>query len=530
MPFLDRRRGHHYRNTMSQPDEQITIDLYKPSDVQAEAHACRTGDFTELLYGGTAFSGKSLFLWWDPIITQVFREHERFVEYRRKGIDWRSRGWHLHLRRTFKMLKETIARLGEIIPKIDPGAHWSGEDHMWTFTCGYRYEFGHMENEDDWRMYDSRNLSSASFDEVIQTLKVQYDGIYQRVRSMDPELRQNLRLTSASNPDAPAEGVWVRERFVDPAPQGRKLLVDTVTTFDGSEVERARIYVPARITDNPDEQARKDYEVTLRQLPHHVMLARLMGDWNVIEGAFFAWEWKPEYHVVKPYAIPDNWTKFRCIDWGYKRACPVYHVAVDPDNNLIFYRETTYNHELKDEKYRRDAELVALSIREEEMKHGEWDDRRDISAITGPDDPKMRTNDGRVGVSIEETMESHGVYWDTGSKDIAGAVAELVRRLRDIPKDRKQRPGITFFDTCHEFIKRIGTIPTDKNDPEMPEHGGLHHWLDAVLCGCMYRAAKTAHTTSPRPTDHPDIDADDELSRARMRGRRSLGGFRQFAR
>lgn len=515
---------------MAMPDEQICIDLYKPSEVQAEAHACRTGDFTEILYGGTAGCGKSIWLWWDPIITQVFREHERYIEYLRHGVEWRSKGWHIHFRRTYKMLKETIACVGDIIRKVDRGAKWNGDDHIWTFTCGYRYEFGHLETEDDWRAYDSRNLSSASHDEVIQTLFNQYMGIYGRIRSGDPELNKNLRLTSASNPDAPAEGVWVRERFVDPAPLGRKLLDDTVTMSDGSQEVRTRIYFPASLRDNPNAEMRRTYEVTLRQLPHHVMLARLMGDWNVVEGAFFAWEWKPEFHVVKPFEIPAHWQRFRCIDWGYKRACPVYHVAVDPDDNLIVYRERTYNHELKDEKYRKDAELVALAIREDEILHGEWDESRDISAITGPTDPKMTANTGTVGPSIQETMEERGVYWDRGSKDIPAAVAEFVRRLRDVPKDPKQRPGIVFFDTCVEFIKRIGTIPTDKENPEMPEHGGVHHWLDAILCGCMYRPGKTGHTSVPKPTGHPDFDADDDISQARMRQRRSLGGFRQFAR
>lgn len=516
---------------MSLPDEQLTIDLYKPSEVQQEAHSCRTGNFTEILYGGTAGCGKSLWLWWDPILMQVFGEHERYIQQLRLGNkNWRSSGWWLHLRRTYKMLTETMDALGYIIPQVDPGAHWNGDKNLWTFSCGYHYEFGHLERENDWRIYDSRNLSGAAHDEVIQELRPQYMGIYQRIRSGDPVLSKNLRLISASNPDCPPDGVWVKERFVDPAPGGRKVLVEKRKLFDGSISERGRVFIPASLSDNPSEDVRREYEITLRQQPHHVMLARLMGDWNVIEGAFFAWEWRPDRHVVKPFDIPKHWARGRSIDWGYKNACPVYHFAQNPDGDLIFYRETTYNYKLKDEKYRKDAELVAISIRKEEISYGEWDEERNISLLSGPSDPEMEADHGQGGPSIRQTMENHGVYWQKQAKDIDQAVAELLRRLRDVPSDPKKMPGIVFFDTCTEIIRTLPTIPTDKNNPEMPEHGGPHHWLDAVLCACLYCPTSSLQEEKPRPKNHPDFDADeDDLTKAR-RHKRSLGGFRQFAR
>jgi hypothetical protein len=39
------------------------------------------------------------------------------------------------------------------------------------------------------------------------------------------------------------------------------------------------------------------------------------GDWNAIEGAFFDC-FLTSRHVVKPFAIPKDWTKFRAFDWG----------------------------------------------------------------------------------------------------------------------------------------------------------------------------------------------------------------------
>lgn len=516
---------------MSLPDEQLTIDLYKPSEVQQEAHSCRTGNFTEILYGGTAGCGKTWFLRWDPILTQVFGEHERYVEQLRLGNKgWRSIGWAIHFRREYPMLQQTIDRVADFIKKVDPGARWNGDDYIWTFSCGYKLQFANLQQDDSYRKYDSSEYTHIAFDELIQFTRDQYMFLYSRLRTGDPVLGKDLRIVSASNPDAPAEGVWVKERFVDPAPGGRKALSESTKLFDGTVEKRARVFLPASLADNPDEASRREYEITLRQLPHHVMLARLMGDWNVIEGAFFAWEWRPDRHVVKPFPIPKHWVRGRSIDWGYKNACPVYHFAQNPDGDLIFYRETTYNYKLKEEKYRKDAELVALSIRKEEISYGEWDEERNISLVTGPSDPEMEADHGSGGPSIRQTMENHGVYWQKQAKDVEQAVAELLRRLRDVPSDPKKMPGVVFFDTCTEIIRTLPTIPTDKSNPEMPEHGGPHHWLDAVLCACLYCPTSSLGEEKPKPKNHPDFDADeDDLTKAR-RHKRSLGGFRQFAR
>src|SRR6185503_16933282 len=43
--------------------------------------------------------------------------------------------------------------------------------------------------------------------------------------------------------------------------------------------------------------------------------AWLDGDWTIVQGAFFT-EWDPKRHVIRPFAIPDGWTKFRSLDWG----------------------------------------------------------------------------------------------------------------------------------------------------------------------------------------------------------------------
>jgi hypothetical protein len=325
------------------------------------------------------------------------------------------------------------------------------------------------------------------FDEAIQFTKTQYDMLRGRLRSDDPILVNKLRIILATNPDAPFEGLWVKERFVDPAPQGRKLLSQTVNLDDGSSCTLTRIYIPARLSDNPNRQFARDYEASLRTLPAHIRKARLEGDWSAVEGAFFESEWNPSVHVVEPFEIPAHYPRFRIMDWGYKSPCPVMWGATDEEGNIILYREVTYNYKVK-EPQRKDAELVAMAIKKLERQHGEWDERRQCSKLTGPADTQIWERRGTVGPSIVETMATYGVYWQPCTKDRLAATSELLRRLKDVPKSKNSRPGLIVFNTCVNLIRTMPTIKTDPANPELPMDGGDDHWLDCLMYACMYRS------------------------------------------
>ena len=504
--------------------------LYEPSAVQLEAHSFQPFDEVEILYGGTAGSGKTLFLRWDPFETQWAGEHQRWVDARSRGEQFQSVGWALHVRRVFPMLIQTILYVRDVSGRLDPGVKWDGDNYLLTFSCGYRYQFGHVQNEEDWRKYDSQDYTHLSVDEAVQTLKVQYDMLWARVRTTDPILGKKLRTCLASNPDAPFEGLWVKERFVDPAPSGRKTMIETRVLSNGKERTTARVYIPARLSDNPDVDYRERYEAKLRQLPHHIMMARLFGDWNAVEGAFFEYEWKPDVHVVEPYQIPKHWPRIRIMDWGYKSPCPVVYAAVDEEGNYIVYEELNFNHKVRDDE-RKDAELVAIAIKKHEKAHDEadakhtdvryWDDGSNSSRITGPADYQIRERRGTIGPTIEETMAQYGIYWNPCTKDRKAATAELLRRLKDIPKSKHSRPGITVFNTCKEICRTMPLIERDKNDPEVPKDGGDDHWLD-----CLFYLVMNRDGAAEKPKNRwDDEDEDNELAMARAKRANGKWGY-----
>lgn len=67
------------------------------------------------------------------------------------------------------------------------------------------------------------------------------------------------------------------------------------------------------------------------RLERQEILAEMLDD----EG--LAYRWSERIHVVAPFAIPDEWNRFECMDYGLSAATAWYAIAVDFDGNLIVF-------------------------------------------------------------------------------------------------------------------------------------------------------------------------------------------------
>lgn len=478
---------------------------YEPAPVQAEFHACRAN---EILLGGAAGPGKSLALLMDPIQTQLLDEHER---WKRDEIA-ESVGWAIHFRREYPRLQQTIDRAHRIFRGLDEKVHWEAERHMFTFSCGYKVQFAHVKTDEDRINYLSNEYTHIAFDELAEFSEEVYTFINTRLRTSDPFLQTRLRIVSASNPS----GNWVRDYFVRPAPDGRKFLTRIIELDDGTEETRTRVFIPATLKDNPNPAFRRRYEMELQDKPPHIRRALLYGDWWVIPGAFFADEFQA-VHIVKPFAVPTGWNKFRSMDWGYKSPCVVLWWAVDTDGNMVCYREMTVS--------RMDAGQVARKIRDIEEAAGEWNDPRDCSRLSGPADTQIWEQRGTIGPTIAETMANEGVYWEKCTKNRHASVAQLLKRLKDRTGEQNI-PAIRFFEGCRRTVQTLPAIGTDKSDPELPQDGGDDHWLDAVLYAVMYRASSAKQDVLPRSRNY--YDELEEARKKRVSQRRGNHGYGQW--
>lgn len=495
--------------------------LYEPSEWQATFHGL---DHHEALGAGAAGPGKSLCLLMDPL-TQIRIEHERCANPKHPyHIAWgTSKGWALHLRRTTPMLRETLKRAAEYFPVLDPGVKRMGDADAPTyrFSSGYLYQFGHCKDPGDWQQYHSNQYTYIGFDELTQFLEEQYDQIGTRLRVSDPILRHMLKIRSMSNPVmlygdetfTVRDPHWVRRRFVDPCPDGNTTLKRFVKTKSGGYWRRW-IYLPATLDHNPDPEFRRLYEENLAAKPPLIRQAMLYGNWYVTEGSFYGAVWDARLHICKPFKIPDDWRKFRSMDWGYKAPGVVGWWAMDPDNTLYLYREVTF-------RDKSDVQ-VANIIKEIEVAEGIWGKKR--STITGPADTQLWENRGEARKSKAEVFHSLGVPWLPASKNRkadgtggrVGNAERLLFRLQDHDNGTKT-PGIVFFNTCKMTIKTLPAIQTRQGCVEEPQDGGEDHWHDMVLYAMPF--ASRGYKGIPDLRDQEDDDDDEDDKPREPKGR-----------
>jgi phage terminase large subunit len=68
-----------------------------------------------------------------------------------------------------------------------------------------------------------------------------------------------------------------------------------------------------------------------------------LGKWVAAEGAVYG-EWDPSIHLCDPFEIPEDWTRFRTVDFGYTNPFCCQWWAVDPDGRMYLYRELYGSH------------------------------------------------------------------------------------------------------------------------------------------------------------------------------------------
>jgi hypothetical protein len=508
--------------------------MYTPSKWGMEFHA-QTAH--EVLGAGAAGPGKSWVLLMDPI-GQLQMEMARMegdpsivgVEEGTPAWDTimnnrirpgESAGWALHLRRTHKMLQQTMVRAKKVFNAIEPGVRFESDSQTYVFACGFRYQFGHCQHSDDWDIYMSNEYTHIGFDELVQFEEEQYQQIITRLRTSDPILEQMLKIRAASNPLQRRrkdenfhvnDPHWVRRYFVEPAPQGRVVVtkkeVDKVTD---EEFVRKRVYLPATIDDNPDPRFVRQYKATLMHAKPHIRKALLYGDWYVSAGSFYGDSWDTSIHTCKPFNIPNDWPVFRSMDWGFKKPGTVGWFALDEDGNMYGIRELTFK--------RQTAAQVAERIREIEEHMGLWG--YGGSKITGPADTQLWEKRGETGKSKAEEMEELGVSWEPADKRSRQHNAErLEARLAD-HDDYTTTPGIVWFDTCAMSIRTIPAIQTDPNDVEVPMDGGEDHWHD-MACYAVAYASHGRIAIQPPDESEYEIEPEEDYEE---RGQYGYGGY-----
>ncbi len=483
----------------------------------------------EILYGGKGGGGKTEALLIDPL-HQLKVEMERFA----RGEIKQSWMWAIHFRKEMPRLAQTIQR--SHFYYIPLGGKYNENAHTWSFPSagGAKIQFAHMEGANDHLNYSGPQYTHVGFDELTEFTEVQYMFFNSRLRTPDLVLRKMLAMRAATNP----VGIgleWVRKRFVEPYPAGGKELFEWVTRPDGTRKKMYRLFIPAGLTDNPYLSNDDDYVTQQSMLPEHLKKAIRDGDWWVDVGSYFAGEWDKHTHVVRPFAIPESWPRFRSADYGYSAASSVSWWAVSPDDDMVCYRNLYVK--------KHTAEMLGWRVREIEEAAGdlEWDRDSQCSRLTGPLDRNCFSPDtGQNGPSQAEIMFNIGIPWFKGengpfqrkpgwnqmrqrmiARRKSPILKGLIRDENDEPTKRDEFPMILTFSTCKAPTRYIPAVPADKDDPEDVDTASEDHCPDEWRMACMSRPiSATKDQTSPWYEDD-----ENDLARARASKRSGTMGY-----
>ena len=462
----------------SVPETEQNV-IFKPN-VGPQTEFLAAGE-REVLYGGSAGGGKSFAMLADPL---RYMGHPAFSG--------------LLLRHTTEELRELIFKSQELYPKVWKGIKWSERKMQWVAPSGARLWMSYLDRDNDVMRYQGLAFSWIGFDELTQwSSPFAWNYMRSRLRSTASDLPIFMRATT--NPGGIGHQ-WVKKMFIDPAPFGE--------TFDATDIETGEVlkypsghtkagkslfkrrFIPARLSDNPYLSESGDYEAMLLSLPEHQRKQLLEGDWDIKEGAAFS-EFDRKIHVVKPFAIPNNWVKFRACDYGYGSYSGVLWFAVSPSEQLVVYRELYVSKVLA-------TDLADMIL---EVEAGDGNIRYGVL------DSSLWHNRGDTGPSLAEQMFMKGCRWRPSDRSKGSRVSgknEIHRRLQ--VDEFTEQPRIVFFSTCTETISQLPAIPLDKRNPEDVDTNAEDHLYDALRYGIMSRPRFSIFDydpNAPKPTYQP---------------------------
>ncbi len=277
-------------------DPPIRLTRYVSQSPEPPQHAFLYIDHVlEALYGGAAGGGKS-----SALLTAALQ----YVDVPGYSA--------LLLRRTFRDLGQPdalIPRSKEWLSGTD--ASWNDNDHRWTFPSGATLTFGYLQHEDDKLQYQGAAFQFIGFDELTQFTETQYRYLFSRLRrpkfsEMGKELEGAvshiegvqkkalgevpLRMRAASNPGGPGHD-WVKQRFGLYRRDGADASVPYVCHEPGWLEEHGRVFIPAKIDDNPHLD-QEEYDESLMELDPVTRAQLRAGDWDATQpGDLFRRTW-----------------------------------------------------------------------------------------------------------------------------------------------------------------------------------------------------------------------------------------------
>lgn len=224
-----------------------------------------------------------------------------------------------------------------------------------------------------------------------------------------------------------------------------------------------------------------------------------LGEWGLGGGQYFSM-WRESLHVVKPFKIPQDWLKFRAMDFGQAKPYAVLWFAVDYDGDIYVYRELYGWGGKPNVGTGETAKQIGEKIAELE--------KPDENVIYGVLDSACWARSGVTGPTISEELnnvmtKNHLPPFIASSKGrLEGANAFKQRLIGNQLEDGSYKPAIKFFSTCVHCLRTIPMIGHDKHKPELPDTNAEDHAYDAVAYMCLNRTWVPVKRSADEAREH----------------------------
>lgn len=405
----------------------------------------------------------------------------------------------IFVRRKFKQLAEVIARTKQLFPKI--GARYNEQKAEWRMANGARLKFVYLERDSDAEEYQGHNYTRVYIEEVTNFPSPAPINKLRATLRSGSGVPVGMRLTG--NPGGPGHN-WVKKRYIDPAPQGFKVIYeeeDIVIDGEAQTIKIDRVFIPSKLGDNV-LLVKNDptYILRLRQSgSEQLVKAWLEGNWDIVDGAFFD-EFSEEAHVR-----PSNWILqrtpqtilFRAFDWGSARPFSVGWYAICdglwprhdplPAGAIFKYREW-YGAKGVNVGLKMPAKEIARSILE--MEKGEI-----IRYAVA--DPSIFIRNG--GPSINELMFQ--CRWRAADNKRRPGWEQIRQRL----VGDSGKPMLYIGDECQDTIRTLPILQHDEKDLEDLDTDGEDHAADELRYACMSRIWRPAKPRIEQGISYPKL-------------------------
>lgn len=438
----------------------------------------------ELLYHGTRGPGKSLALLmgFAQHVGRGFGEHWRGVIFREQSVE----------------LPDLVAKSKMWFRDLFPDARFIGgnEQRKWVFAGGEELAFRHIKNIDGYDDFHGHEIPYIAFDELCNWPSGEaYLAMRSCVRSTGPK-HMPRQMRAACNPWGVGRG-WVKERFIDPAPDGTPIYETFENPFTGETITRSRVALRGTIWEN---------KILLEQDPAYLAnlladpdpnrkKAWLYGSWDAVSGGIFEGRWDERHNVVLPFKIPKGWMIDRAFDDGHTSPYAVGWFA-ESDGSPATMANGTTRHFPKGTVFMiaeyygwngKPNEGIKHLIREKaevilEVEAGLKRTLLDGHAIyPGPADPAIYNV--QEGKSIGDQMAANGVSWKRADKGSGSRVAgwqQLGSMMQEARSSPMERPAFLVFATCRNFLRTVPTMVRDRKDPDDADTTQEDHMGDMV--------------------------------------------------